>query len=295
MDLFSIGSIVRVKGTKRPDRFAGVVSFQTCVAATGSGGGTCDRKNCRHSPKDHTWVRWPNGSLCSYKNYELEFDAAGEDEVLKDMEELLNDVEQGPQAAAVVKTILQNRRVRTENTTNKVEKVVKMSSSNKSLVEMFKVDASNAAYRVAAKQINTGVRNAVVDMMKKNGANNSQLEGLASLLDTEWGAGLIGMLAGHGLNYVPGIKEDPRVKRLAEEFRVASMATVGNQIVEAAMEQFMPTLTNALAALPSEATSSSRLEAPKSEEEEEVEIDTSDLEHHMEKEESKGMVVNGKD
>lgn len=211
MATFSIGEIVRSHGSKRQDRVEGVVKHQTCYRATGTGGGTCDRKTCTHTPKDRVWVKWPDGSLCSYQTHELETDIEGEEEVLKNMEDLLDsdtkeDVEN---AANVVKTILQARRNRASKPTAKV--TAKMSTDTGSLMGMIKADATKAGYRVAAKQINTGLRSAIVDMLKSKGASNEHIAGVAAFLETEWGAALLGTLAGHGLGYIPGIKDDPQV------------------------------------------------------------------------------------
>lgn len=287
---FSIGEIVRSYGSKNENRREGVVKFNTCVKATGSGGKTCDRNNCTHTPKDRIWVKWPDGSLCSYQLHELETDLEGEEEVLKNMEDLLESdaKEDAENAASVVKTILQARRNRASKP---AQKDAKMSSTDtSSLMGMIKADATKAAYRVGARQINNGLRNAIVEMLKSKGASNEHVAGIAAFLDTEWGSALLGTIAGHGLNYVPGLKDDPRVKRLAEEFRISGMTTVGNEIVEAAFKQFLPVLTSALASLPAEAESGQTTEGHKSTTEEveiEVEADLSDLEAHLEKEETK--------
>lgn len=293
---FSIGEIVRSKGGERQDRLEGVVKHITCVGATGSGGKTCDRNTCNHNPKDRVWVKWPDGGLCSYQLHELEVDIDGEEEVLNSMEDLLDDEAVAFDAASVVKTILKARRTRA---TAPSTKEVKMSSvgSNKSIMEMIKADATNAAYRVAARQINNGIRSGIVDMLKSKGANSSQIEGVAMFLETEWGAAILGTIAGHGLGYIPGIKDDPRVKRLAGEFRVSSMTTVGNEIFEAALNQIVPVITGALNTLPAENNVVQNMEEHKSatkEMEIEVETDLSILEGYLEKEEEKRMVLSGK-
>jgi hypothetical protein len=284
---FSIGEIVRSFGSKNQNRREGVVRFHTCHRATGSGGGTCDRKNCTHTPKDRIWVKWPDGSLCSYQTHELETDIEGEEEVLKNMEDLLENGEKEDveNATTVVKTILQARR----NRASKPKVTTNMATDSNSLMGMIKADATKAGYRVAAKQINTGLRSAIVEMLKSKGASNEHIAGVAAFLETEWGAAILGTIAGHGLGYIPGLKDDPRVVRLAEEFRISSMTTVGNEIFEAALGQLLPVLTTALNALPAEAASG-QTEGHKSTSEEveiEIETDLSDLEDHMEKEEKK--------
>lgn len=292
MATFSIGEIVRARGSNRGDRLEGVIKFLTCSAATASGGATCDRKTCSHNPKTRAWVKWPDGHLCSYQMHELETDIEGEEEVLSSMTELL-DTEEAEDATQVVKMILQARKNRASKPTEKVEKM--SSTGSKSILEMVKADAGNAAYRVAAKQINTGLRNAIVEMLKAKGTSSAHIEGIAAFLETEWGAALLGSIAGHGLGYIPGIKDDPRVVRLAGEFRVSSMATVGNEIFTAALGQLLPVLTTALNSLPAEASSGQTTEGHKSTTEEmeiEIETDLSALEDHIAKE-AKRKVLNG--
>lgn len=299
-DTFSIGEIVRSRGSKRPERLEGVIKHITCQAATGAGGGTCDRSTCPHTPKDRVWVKWPDGGLCSYQVHELETDLEGEEGVLKTMGDLLksNVKEDVEDATTVVKTILQARKNRAENPAKKEE--AKMSSSGaKSFMEMIKNDGGNAAYRVAARQINNGIRTALCELVKSKGGTNSNVEAMALFLETELGAALLGTIAGHGLSYIPGIKDDPRVIRLAKEFRISSMTTVGNELFEAALGQLLPVVKNALEALPEENSVVQNTEGHKSSTEEpkeldiEVEEDLSALEEHLEQED-KRMVINGK-
>jgi hypothetical protein len=288
---FSVGDVVKTFDAN-DDRLEGIVKHITCFKATGSGGKSCDRNYCTHSPKNHIWVKWPSGKLCSYNINELENDLHGEQDILDTMEDMIatGDSAEAANAGEVVKTIVQSRKNRKASPSRTVEATTMRADG--SIMSMMKSDATNAAYRVASKQINTGARNAIVEMLKKKGANNAQIEGVTAFLETEWGASFISMAAGYGLSYVPMIKDNPKAQRLAKEFRVAGMANAGNEIVSAMMEQFLPVLTNALSALPEETSSS--LEGHKStkeEVEEEIEIDTSDLESHLEEEER--LVNNG--
>lgn len=296
MSNFSAGEIVKTTSTTS-DRLEGVIKHITCFAATGSGGRTCDRNKCAHTPKTNIWVKWPNGKLCSYGFNELEPDVDGEEDILQTMEDMLDsdDTEDVYNAGQVIKTINQSRRKRVNS--NPSAKAVNTVADNKSLFGMVKSDATNAAYRVASKQINNGLRNAIVDMLKSRGANNSQVEGIAAFLDTEWGSAFIGMAAGYGLTYVPMIKDNPKAQRLAQEFRVAGMATVGNEVVSSLVDQFLPIFTGALSSLPEETTFSQVTEGSKSttqkvDQEIEVETDFSALEKRLEEEE-KELVQNG--
>lgn len=301
---FNINEIVRKVGGKDSTKTQGIVKHLTCYRATKSGGKTCDRNGCIHGPKEHVWVRWPDGSLFSYKLDELEEDLAGEDVILNEMGKLLDtdDKEERDAATEVIQSILDARNNRIEAKKNKEVKETTMSSTGKSLTDMFKTDATNAAYRVAARQLNLGLKNAIVEMMKSKGANNSQIEGLAMFLETEWGSALIGSVVGYGLRYIPGLNEDPRVKRLSDEFRIGSMATVGNEIVGVALNQFLPVLNKALSTLPAEEKAHAQVSAdkllevsksPKSQEEDLSEdVDTSELESHFEEDKASKRMEN---
>eukprot|EP00697_Spironema_sp_BW2_P001901 gnl/Spiro4/12551_TR6641_c0_g1_i1.p1 gnl/Spiro4/12551_TR6641_c0_g1~~gnl/Spiro4/12551_TR6641_c0_g1_i1.p1 ORF type:complete len:368 (-),score=-0.65 gnl/Spiro4/12551_TR6641_c0_g1_i1:707-1810(-) len=146
----------------------------------------------------------------------------------------------------------------------------KNTMSNK-IVETLKGDAKEAAYRVAGTQITNGVKLGVVKLFESKGGTSEHMKMLTEVLDSEVGDSLIALLLGYGLNYAPGLKEDPRIQKLSEEFRINGMAVAGNAIVGAAMESFLPVLTGALSALPVEETSKPRI-SESSEEEEEEEV-----------------------
>jgi hypothetical protein len=141
--------------------------------------------------------------------------------------------------------------------------------SNK-IVEMVKGDAKEAAYRVAGTQITNGVKVGVVKLFESKGGKSEHMTMLKEVLDSEVGDSLIALLLGFGLNYAPGLKDDPRIQKLSEEFRINGMAVAGNAIVGAAMESFLPVLTGALQALPAEEASKPRIVESSEEEEEEV-------------------------
>jgi len=139
-------------------------------------------------------------------------------------------------------------------------------------VKNFKSDAHDAAYRVAGKQITTGVKSGIVTMMKKTDGMSPHVDAMTAMLDTQMGEALIGYLAGIGLTYAPKISDDPRAQKLAEEFRVNGMATFGNAAIETAMEHFMPSIMTALQQLPEEASESkTRVDAVDEEDEEDEE------------------------
>lgn len=139
------------------------------------------------------------------------------------------------------------------------------------LVDTLKDDAKEAAYRVAGTQITNGVKAALVKVFDGRGGKSEQMEMFKALLDSEVGDSLISLILGFGLNYAPKLKDDPRVQKLSEEFRINGMSVAGNAIVGAAMDTLLPVLNSALQSLPEEENSNARItEASEEEEEEET-------------------------
>src|SRR5208282_5166847 len=76
------------------------------------------------------------------------------------------------------------------------------------------------------------------------------IKAASEMLDTAMGAALISALLGHLLPHTPGLGEDPRVQKLAGEFRVLSMATAGNELFGLASEYLFPAIMEAVNKLP---------------------------------------------
>jgi hypothetical protein len=131
------------------------------------------------------------------------------------------------------------------------KETVKMTTSGKgTFMDTVKKDMENAAYRSASTQMTSAVKSGIIMMMKDKGADGDKLKLIAELLDSEAGSATVSALLGNVLNYVPGIGEDPRVVRLAEEFRVAGYATGMNVIFGAFMQYVFPGIMEAMAKLP---------------------------------------------
>ena len=139
---------------------------------------------------------------------------------------------------------------RVEQTTAANKEISKMGTKEMGFLGMMKTDAENAAYRVAATQITSGTKAAILTIMEKQGSGSDKLKAVSDMLDTEFGNALISMLVGMGLTYAPKISEDPRVIRLAGEFRTNGIAVAGNAVMGVAFEHLLPVITNALSALP---------------------------------------------
>lgn len=58
-------------GTTVVQRTNGIVKYKACKDATFSNGRKCDKTICNHEPKEYVWVRWPDGTICSYHENDL--------------------------------------------------------------------------------------------------------------------------------------------------------------------------------------------------------------------------------
>ena len=137
-------------------------------------------------------------------------------------------------------------------TNNDSKKEVKMTENN--FLSMIKSDGENALYRVAATQMNKAVKNGIIKLMQSKGADNERIKNISEILDTEIGSALVAAILGTALTYAPKISEDPRAKKLAEEFRIKSMETIGNEVVGAAIEHLLPEVMSILSTLPEHTT-----------------------------------------
>lgn len=138
--------------------------------------------------------------------------------------------------------------------TKKESKTMSETSDKQTFMDMFKGDAENAAYRVASTQIAKGVKVALLRLMESKGLDGGKMAAVKDLLETEIGTALVDAIAGLALTYMPKISDDPRVQKLAGEFRTQSLTIVGNEVIGAAVEHFLPVLTSALSNLPSTTT-----------------------------------------
>jgi hypothetical protein len=161
----------------------------------------------------------------------------------------------------------QNRFVWVDSTQMKAVKlgnvrpVKAMRKENQSFMEMMKDDAQEAAFRVASAKIAEKVRDllSLAIMMQLGG--NKYADSVNAMLATPMGVALVQSTAGYALTYAPKkISDDPRVQRLAKEFRVAGMATAGGVVVDKVFDQLAPLLDQVLEMLPGEETGKVRVE-----------------------------------
>lgn len=142
------------------------------------------------------------------------------------------------------------------------EKKMTDNKERPAFMEMMKVDATAAAYRVAANQMTKGIKSGILAMMEKNGHGSDKIKAISEMLDSEFGTSLVSILLGFGLTYVPHISNDPRAQKLAGEFRVNGMAVAGNAVMDVALEHFLPVITGALSSLPSAEVPAIRVSEP---------------------------------
>lgn len=116
--------------------------------------------------------------------------------------------------------------------------------------EMVSSDFSDAAYRVASNKISKAMKKALVAGIDKFGWSSEQGALFIEFLDTEYGDALVATLLGYALTYIPKLSEDHRVAKVAKEFRVHGMATVGNEIISLLIDEMAPALSQLVAALP---------------------------------------------
>lgn len=183
-----------------------------------------------------------------------------------------------------INKIKQNNKEK-DNTVNKMSNEV---TTKDKFFDMVKKDGINAGYRVVSTQIVKGMKGAILKLLESRGTDGGKLQMFSEMLDTEIGEAVISMMLGFGMNYAPVISEDPRVQKLAEEFRTNGMATAGNAVVGVAMESFLPVIQNALKALPAveeeKTETKARVHAPSA-------PDTDDEEEEEEKEVVKGKTM----
>jgi len=136
----------------------------------------------------------------------------------------------------------------------KMRSSVRSNGKEGSRMENFKKmvtdDTIEAGYRMAGRQMTKGVKGGLLLLMKNNGADDGKLAAIKEVMDTEIGDAVISTLLGYTLTYVPQLQKDPRAVKLAEEFRVAGMATAGNLALDTAGEYFLPAITDAMSKLP---------------------------------------------
>lgn len=123
--------------------------------------------------------------------------------------------------------------------------------SKTSFWDTMKSEGKEAGWRIASTQIMKAAKTGILAALRSKGTDGGKLAAIAEFLDTEIGNAIISGSLGHVLPHLPGnMGKDPRVVKLAKEFRVQGYTTAGNELVGTAMEHILPAITTALQALP---------------------------------------------
>lgn len=127
-------------------------------------------------------------------------------------------------------------------------------SNEESVLDMFKADGIEIAYRSGATASTRLVKKLLIKLLKKRGANDDRIIMVRDFLDSEEGEIAIQAFTGGLLTlahlYVPQVKGNKKVKRLAKEFRVSSGAGALNLIIETFIEEVGPVFFEMLSKLP---------------------------------------------
>ena len=151
--------------------------------------------------------------------------------------------------------------------------------SKSAFLQMMKDNAEKAGYRIASTQLVNATRGAIVAVLRKQGADSGKLASAEAFFQSEFGVIFISMLLGMGLDRIPKYGDDPRVARIAEEFRIGGMAVAGNMFMDEITKTVLPALGDVFSALPAEAAEEQkiRLAEPKPPAVEEAEDEEEEL------------------
>lgn len=127
----------------------------------------------------------------------------------------------------------------------------KPQSEELSFWENFKQEeAPEIAYRVTANQLVKTTKQCALLGIQAKGGNSETVKTMTELMNTEAGdvaiSGMLMLLC----MYTPQLNQNPKVKRLAKEFRVSGVATGANALLDVARELLLPGLLEALKKLP---------------------------------------------
>ncbi len=147
------------------------------------------------------------------------------------------------------------------------QKETKM-TEKKSAFQIVKSDGEEAAYRVAGKRISQG-GSALITKMLKSGLGPEHGASVEAIMQTPAGVALTQLAMGWGLTMagqnMGGMAADPRLQKLASEFRIQGTAEGLDMVVGGVMEHLMPVLNDALKMLPGgaeETVTNARIAAP---------------------------------
>ena len=107
-----------------------------------------------------------------------------------------------------------------------------------------------AAYRSASFQITKLAKSNIISYLKANETEQNKLDLIAELLDTTAGTAIVSAMLGISLPYAPKIGDDPRINKLADEFRIAAYSVAMDAVFSALMQYIAPEIIKAMKTLP---------------------------------------------
>jgi hypothetical protein len=127
-----------------------------------------------------------------------------------------------------------------------------MSNDNGSWTDRRKEEVIDAAKRVGATQLTNGVQAALLQIFKKTaGLDDAEESTLKKILESKAGHALISVALGEfiDLNLLPEYTGRDIVQDMGKEFRTSGMATMGNEVMDVAMQFIAPAIKDALSTL----------------------------------------------
>ena len=112
------------------------------------------------------------------------------------------------------------------------------------LLDAFKFDLKEVAYRVAGTQILLYAKNKLLNMLRQRGINNDYIEKIGYFLDTDLGKAVLSTAVGVAVPYLPAFKNDKRVKSIAKEFRMGGLVFIANLLAERTLGDALPVFEN---------------------------------------------------
>lgn len=126
-------------------------------------------------------------------------------------------------------------------------------TEKKTAFQIVKSDGEEAAYRVAGKRISQG-GSTIVCKVLKNSLGPEHGASVEAIMKSPAGVAFTQLVMGWGITMagqnVGGMAADPRLQKLAAEFRIQGTAEGLDMVVGGVMEHLMPVLNDALALLP---------------------------------------------
>lgn len=121
-----------------------------------------------------------------------------------------------------------------------------------SISDQFKVDSVSAGYRAGGRKLTEFAQKGLIALMKSTGAKRKDINAMLLVAETTIGRALIGQLLGQGLTRFPGLQDNPKIQRLAEELRIESIANGMEMTFDALVSKLAPRLLGPLEQIMSE-------------------------------------------